>query len=251
MLHQVGGYQAHWQLLPPQHTLAPSLTPLNRTLASRELYRLVLFVLRSTVCGSPRLSEELLLSALNLLSLALHHLLSALETARIAGAGRGSGEASAAGGASVGGTVGGSNSRRVSWATSTSEAILLAAMVVGALRGGAKGERHEYGSTGGEAPPQNDRDAHTHADACTHPHTCAHHLKPGARCTVAALVHPHVSHLTQACFCLYDSSGSLALPLHMCVPCGQTPAMFSCTSMDWDFSRPVVIQHRCTPLSRC
>lgn len=135
---QVGGYQAHWQLLPPRTPLPPSLAPASSLLLHPDLLRLVWFILRScapaststpaptpaapggvvaAVEGQPEqqqlrsaavpgalgpgnqgsdqgfdqgsgagfpevsFSEDVLLSALNLLSLQLHQLLAASSQA--------------------------------------------------------------------------------------------------------------------------------------------------------------------------
>ena len=105
---QVGSYEPHWQLLPPRLPLPPTLQPVQSLLLQPDLYRLVWHVLRcyspsatpsvanesgtaATAAGTAGaavagdrwrltpVSEEVLLSALNLLSLQLHHLLSLLE----------------------------------------------------------------------------------------------------------------------------------------------------------------------------
>lgn len=49
---QVGGYQAHWQLLPPRAPLPPSLAPASSLLLHPDLLRLVWFILRSCAPAS-------------------------------------------------------------------------------------------------------------------------------------------------------------------------------------------------------
>eukprot|EP00798_Chlamydomonas_sp_ICE-L_P006683 gene6683-3349_t len=70
-------YKPHYQLLPPPYPLPPSLRPMLGVLATPSLYRLVWYIIStSAVGGPPKLPEEMLLSALNLLSLQLQHCLS-------------------------------------------------------------------------------------------------------------------------------------------------------------------------------
>lgn len=48
----MGGYQAHWQLLPPRAPLPPSLAPASSLLLHPDLLRLVWFILRSCAPAS-------------------------------------------------------------------------------------------------------------------------------------------------------------------------------------------------------
>ncbi|GIL45679.1 hypothetical protein Vafri_2876, partial [Volvox africanus] len=67
-------YQPHWQLRRPRHPLPGSLEPMQRVLETPGLWRLVAWVLQACMSGAPRLPEDTLLGALNLLALQLHRL---------------------------------------------------------------------------------------------------------------------------------------------------------------------------------
>ena len=83
---QLGAYQPHWQLLPPRQPLPPSLRSMYRLLAHPDMYRLVWYCLSARTAansglggGEPMVSEDMGMSALNLLSLQLHHLKEEVE----------------------------------------------------------------------------------------------------------------------------------------------------------------------------
>ena len=86
---QLGAYQPHWQLLPPCQPLPPSLCSMYRLLAHPDMYRLVWYCLSARTAANsgrtarePLVSEDMGMSALNLLSLQLHHLKEEVEGGR-------------------------------------------------------------------------------------------------------------------------------------------------------------------------
>ena len=86
---QLGAYQPHWQLLSPRQPLPPSLCSMYRLLAHPDMYRLVWYCLSARTAANsgrtarePLVSEDMGMSALNLLSLQLHHLKEEVEGGR-------------------------------------------------------------------------------------------------------------------------------------------------------------------------